>query len=355
MKALKSARTLAASLGVLAVGAMAASPAMAFDDVDWDWYKDVYSFELITAFIHVDVNPDGLVEVEKLQIFLGDVHAYNHVSHIYNNPLYPEADKRYVHGYTKTDDYYLYNGTGGGDVIVNTQINNCYLAICINYADFGYDSDWYKTPVKPLDATVELPILLASATAVGNNQSIRSDVPVYLHDGQFVANTLYGRTCDKWCDAWYALPTNAGGDDYNGNLHHSIALVGSLLAIGGYLTHSDISAYSQVDYVYNVSVDNSSTAVANNISVNLASDNTDNHVVIADITQFALANVTAQTYTHNVVATGYNNMRKLTTDELQTVGGVPNQIVSVPTPWISSTATAVGNNVSINVGVDLTN
>lgn len=355
MKALKSARTLAASLGVLAIGAMAASPAVAFDDVDWDWYKDVNERVDIYVKINIDQYPTGLVEVEKLQIFLGDVTAYNHVSHIYNNPLYPEADKKYTPYGVYTDDWYEHNPNGGYDPIIvigpfcGYSIN---VLSCNNiFIDTNHYSDnWDKVPIKPLDARTELPIILASATAVGNNQSITADVPIFLHDGQFVANVKDGGDCRSWCDLYAGLPTNAGGDDYDGNLHHTVALVFGLLAITNNLDHAEISAYSQVDYVYNVSVDNSSTAVANNISVNLASDNPENHVVIADITQFALANVTAQTYTHNVYATGYSHMRELTTPTLTPTDANPNQIVNVPTPWISSTATAVGNNVSINVG-----
>lgn len=41
MKTLKTMRTLAASLGALAIGAMA-NPAMAFDNLEWNWQKDVY-------------------------------------------------------------------------------------------------------------------------------------------------------------------------------------------------------------------------------------------------------------------------------------------------------------------------
>jgi hypothetical protein len=134
------------------------------------------------------------------------------------------------------------------------------------------------------------------------------------------------------------------------------------------LEHANITADATVNYVTNVSVDNSATAVANNISVDLASDvdggtrcnsgcddRLSNHVVIADITQFALANVTATATTKNVTATGYDHMRELTTATLRTRDDNPDTLVHVPTPWISNTATAVGNNVSITVGRDLTN
>jgi hypothetical protein len=247
-----------------------------------------------------------------------------------------------------------------------------------------YKPGWDDIPVKPLDARTELPIVLSSAQAIGNNQSISSDVPIFLHDGQFLADVhSYYRKPNGEYDLEKlaaAMPESSNyskkcyRDCYDrgpeGNLHHDIAGLFLLGAAFGILKHADITASSQAYDLVNVSVDNSSTAVANNISVNLASDvdgfenckdrctnsgdRLSNHVVIADITQFALANVTATTYTHNVSATGYDHMRELTTTTLSPREGDPGYTIDVPTPWVSSTATAVGNNVSINVGRDLT-
>jgi hypothetical protein len=67
-----------------------------------------------------------------------------------------------------------------------------------------------------------------------------------------------------------------------------------------------------------------------------------------------LANVTATSHVKDVQAEGYKNMRELTTSTLSTKEGEPGYTIDVPTPWVSSVATAVGNNVSINVGRDLT-
>lgn len=367
MKALKSARTLAASLGVLAVGALAASPAQAFDDIDWDWKKDVNEKVDIDVYIDVDVESTGLVEVEKLQIFLGDATATATVEHIYNNPFYEESHRK---------DYFSHDPKSQQPRL---------LTVCVWGKDCGggdhdKNRDWDKVPVKPLDARYELPIIENSAQAIGNNQSITSDVPVFLHDGQFVANVRGDddpKPCtNNWCDLMAGLPTSTSTtdlrtgrhDEPEGNLHHKIALVFGLLSLTPLLKHAEIEADATVQYVTNVSVDNSATAVANNIAVDLASDvdggtscdtgcddRLSNHVVIADITQFALANVTATATTKNVTATGYDHMRELTTATHKTRYDDPDTLVQVPTPWISNTATAVGNNVSITVGRDLTN
>lgn len=356
MKTLKSVRTLAASLGILAVGAMA-SPAMAFDNLEWSWETDVKERVYIDVKINVDVRPTGLVEVEKLQIFLGDVKATNYVAHIYNNPFYQESDYRGP-GYYAYDPKKDYDGPRS-KTICTYGSKDCGGG----YNDHDKNRDWSEIPVKPLNATIELPIILASATAVGNNQSISSDVPVFLHDGQFVAEVK-----DRYRDTYTAdtlsrgMPGGGGGgggggncyrdcdSGPDGNLHTDLAVAFLVGALVGVFEEAEIEAKSTVRDVKNVSVDNSSTAVANNMSVNLASDNPANHVVIADITQFAIANVKAETSTTNVTATGYDHMRELKTATLSPTDNDPTRVIQVPTPWVSSTAQAIGNNVSITVG-----
>ena len=76
-------------------------------------------------------------------------------------------------------------------------------------------------------------------------------------------------------------------------------------------------------------------------------------MLIGDITQFALANVEATSRVTDVKTEGYDNMRQLTTATLSPTEGNLGNVIQVPTPWVSSVATAVGNNVSINVGRDL--
>jgi hypothetical protein len=303
---------LAASLGVLAFGALAATPAMAFDNVNWSWKKDVNEKVDIDVYIDVDVESTGLVEVEKLQIFLGNVSAESSVYGVVN--IQPDVGGHWQQVYC-----YCYGGY------------------------FVKDS---------FDATVELPEVVSTATAVGNNQSITSDVPVFLHDGQFVANTLSNDGRWDYASLAGAVDARMGGgggygDDCNdcGNLHTDLAALFTLGAAIGFLTPAEISATSSVGYIVNASVDSSATAVANNLSVNLESDvdggtschdgcadRLSNHIVIADITQFAYANVSAVSQVAGVIVDNYSNLG------------------SIDRPLVSSVATAVGNNVSINVG-----
>lgn len=325
MKTLMSARTLAASLGVLTLSAMAASPAMAFNNVDWSWNKRVNEKVDVDVDINIDLNSTGLVEVEKLQIFFGNVSAASNVHDIQNNQYNP-----------------------------------------------GFTIEWvYCRPViicNSFDATVDLPSIVSAATAVGNNQSITSDVPVFLHDGQFVANSNYNNSgCDFYCTMSAAMPqTDVASYDgrHSGNLHTDLALLFSLGAVAGFIAPADISAESNVWNIRNATVDSSATAVANNLSVSLKSDvngssvggdsllrcsgpgdcgphpdaaTLSNHVVIADITQFAYANVSAVSNVCDVTLDNYNTLSPDTS--------------ALNRPIVSSVATAVGNNVSITVGV----
>lgn len=341
MRTLKNVRALAASLGVLAMGAVAVSPAMAFDNVTWNWSNNTKQHTDVDVNVDVNVDSTGLVQIEKLQIFLGDVKAESVVKDITNTPTAtgPQGPKGY--GLMGGDD--KEHGDHGGP-----QVN-----------------------VPKLDASKELPIVLSSATAVGNNQSITTDVPVFLHDGQFVANVKDGKYRDinggfDIAAFSASLPASDARGGYdggasNGNLHTDIAGLFTLGAVLGVLDKADIQAKSLVDNIKNASVDSSATAVANNLSVTVASDvdgsgrgGASNHVVIGDITQFALANVSASSKVTDVSATNYDHMRQLTTATLSPTEGNLGNVIQVPSPWVSSTATAVGNNVSINVGRDLT-
>ncbi|MDZ4868577.1 MAG: hypothetical protein SGI91_14755 [Alphaproteobacteria bacterium] len=368
MTALKSVRTLAASLGVLAIGAMAASPAMAFDDVDWDWHKDVKETVDIDVDIDIDLESTGLVEIEKLQIFLGNVTATSTV-HDINNKQYDRDQYVDLH-------YPVQAPMLSGKYDRGYNFCYCYPEVDIDEAAF--------------DAVYQLPSVVSAATAVGNNQSITSDVPVFLHDGQFVANTL-GNYYD-WDTLAKAMPgansVQSPGGGYQGggegNLHTDLAILFTLASGIGFLTPAEIKATSTVFNIKNATVDSTATAVANNLSVTLESEvdgtataglatvktgggqqcqswdknchnypnptvstpTLSNHVVIADITQFAYANVSAVSNVCDVSLNEYSNLSP-------NVDPVTGDLLGnkLGRPIVNSVATAVGNNVSITVGV----
>jgi hypothetical protein len=321
MKALKSARTLAASLGVLAGVALAATPAMAFDKVYWEWKKEVKEYVDIDAYIDLKVDISGMVEVEKLQIFLGDLKAESTVKNIDNNSehLYDKVEVPYQ---VKVCDYWG---------------KNCY-----------YKTEYRWETVKlALDATTQLPEVNSDAVAIGNLQQIESDVPVFLHDAQIVANTN-GYSNDHYTK-FDELLAYAGG--YGSNLHTDLALAFTYGAVFGDLTPATIEAKSTVEYIKNASVDSTATAVGNYLSVTLESNrdgcgNTCNsafndHILIADITQFAYADIKATSYVNDVEVNGYSNLRKIPSLDKTNDNFVP---------LVNSVATAIGNAAIIKVG-----
>jgi hypothetical protein len=294
---------LLTATATVALLGMAAPGAFAFDKVEWSWEKHVREWVDIDIDIKTDVYPDGLVEVEKLQVHFGDVNAYAGVHNIYNN--LPD-DPRMT----------------------------------------SLDSEFWIPPPPTYDndpKAVDLPKIENTATAVGNNQSITSNVPIYLHDGQFVAGDLGFDCASDWERCRYLLWE---GGDY-GNTHLDLA---GLLFLGGVLgvvQKAEIKADAHVSNILNAYVENSATAVANNASFTIepyaTTPYTDNHVLIADLTQFSYANVTANARVERVALNGYEDLGGACFG-----GGCPDgELV----PIISNTATAVGNNLSISVGV----
>ncbi|MBI1212186.1 MAG: hypothetical protein GC190_12035 [Alphaproteobacteria bacterium] len=347
-------RLITALLGATAMSVMAGGSALAFNKVDWKWDVDVDTHIDIHANIDVCVNPDGLVQVEKLQIFIGNVYASSTVHDIHNYQYNPGYEVQYI-------PVLVYDGKGEHDIKPS-----------IYDGKKGKKED-PKEPPKPevkeiripvvypkaLDARIDLPSVVSVATAVGNNQNIVSDVPVYLHDGQFVANSWFNcDVCDSYGDI-VGVNSQPGGDGKDGkdgkdgsggNLNTTLAELFTIGALAGFIAPASIEAYSTVYDIKNATVDSSATAVANNINVTLESSNLDNHVLIADITQFAYANVTAVSNVCDVSLHDYKNLSPTdTSTDANPLGSTLGR------PIVSSVATAVGNNVNITVGVPSTN
>ena len=94
--------------------------------------------------------------------------------------------------------------------------------------------------------------------------------------------------------------------------------------------------------ILNAYVDNSATAVANNASFEiLDGSGSNNKVVVADLTQFNYGDVNARASVRDVELNGYDGFG------LAGLGGGGDDV----TPIVSNVATAVGNNLSIKVGV----
>ncbi|MGB5950228.1 MAG: hypothetical protein WBG82_12980 [Parvibaculum sp.] len=313
----------------------AVSSASAFDRVHWSWYQKVH--EHVDIDIDIDpavFDPTGIVDLEKLQVFIGDVKAVSVVKDVNNyqpsegtngtvdftvnwsGPYGPDIDPEYL------DDTVA--ATLSGDLSGNGDVTGSTVSEGTNQVNFTAAFTDVPVTVEALDsfdALTELPSVNSTATAVGNNQNISTDVAVTLHDGQFLFG---GFNCNFEGDGITGVP-------YTGNSNLSGALALIYAGSDGLINSSEIEAKSIVENITNAAVESAATAVGNNISVDIAYDPaTDNGLLIGDITQVAYADVSAKSIVKYVDLNNYTN--------LGTFGSIVN-----------STATAVGNNASITV------
>ncbi|MPY73812.1 MAG: hypothetical protein GEU87_06105 [Alphaproteobacteria bacterium] len=221
----------------------------------------------------------------------------------------------------------------------------------------------YALAPKLQDATKELPKVESLATAIGNVISIETDVAVQEHSLQVVADTNCKGVQDGDGSSYKCNPDfgNAQFDldadlDVNdrfvgvdsGNAFHDVALLTTFAAGAGLLKKADITAVSSVDDILNASVESTATAIGNLKSIDLTTSNPENGLVIADITQVSVADVSAYStiggglYAQPVslLETGYSYGGGINLVNYNHLGGLT---------IAKSTATAIGNVVNIGV------
>jgi hypothetical protein len=337
---------LLAGASAAALGLMVSGPAKAFDQVDWDWTATIDETIIKNVTITIDLAPVGLGMVEDLQVLIGDVTAVALVDGINNNR--PAGE-----GGTGVFEGQFHYGLGGRAIddgfntpgIVILPPNGCAGpadATCVDETDgaagTGINGTVYvkinldELVGETLDAVTQLPQVVNAATAVGNNVNITADVALQLHEGQFVVGGPCGE-CDPAAENTVFHDTAlialiAAVNDVNTNL----ILAGMLgyEALNGNISPSKITAVATVTNILNATVDNAATAVANNKTVDLTYL-PDNGLLIGDMTQFAYADVAATAVVANVDINNYANL-----------GGTFR-------PIVNNVATAVGNNLNINV------
>jgi len=173
------------------------------------------------------------------------------------------------------------------------------------------------------NALTDLPEVFSSSNAVANNTSLDTDVMVELSEGQFTYQVSDGGSSFD--------PSEELSD--NSNINKASAL--AFNAIIGNLLKSQINSASTVSSVLNASVVSTATSVTNNFNVNLQANRPDDAILLADVVQFAFADVQASSEVIGVTLNAYTNLGR------------------VQRPIISSSATAVGQNKSITVGLRL--
>lgn len=349
------------------VALMGGAPAFAFEEVDWTWDATVTETIDINATIDVALDPNGLVQVEKLQMHFGDLSSEAHVNGVANNPATGggtvDIDETFDFA-TIYDD-----GEDPAPIIpaAGTPLGSSGLSA--NLLDGGeltegpdtldFQIQVTGTVDVPADNAIDaadLPKVSNSATSVANNQSIEADVPIFLHDAQFAAgdfNPTCGGGGEVGASSNYGCPDALGfligaygvtvldGQLEDINEHTSIAALMTVAAATGFIEPANISANASVSNVLNAYVENAATAVTNNASFEVLSDNPANHAIVADLTQWGYANLTANANVTNVVLNDYTGFGAAG------LGGGGEDV----TPIVSNAATAVGNNLSIKVGV----
>jgi hypothetical protein len=317
---------LMVGVSTLALGMFAAAPATAFDDVDWTWTATVTEIVTKDVNIDIDIAPTGMVMLEDLQIQIGDVTATSTVFGIDNNQ--PAGEDGGGGDGTVLVDLGSLSFTGNydptsGDVTGTATAPDIpeeqFLTGTVNPDDpygitMNFDLGTLEVEVpddpgaagEPLDALTELPEVISTATAVGNNTTIETDAAVQLHEAQVLVGSI-------------EYPTD--GED---------ALDQGIDVLGLGVTPATVSATSTVYDILNASVDSSATAVGNNLAVAIEAEGPD-RLLMADVIQLSVADVTATSTVYDVSLNNYINL------------GVLDR------PIVSSVATAVGNNKSISV------
>ncbi len=345
-------KVLLASAAIAMMG-MASQPAMAFDTVDWEWNKLITENVTKDVTVTIDIQPTGMTEIEKMQIMIGDVTATSTVTDFSNNPpgeisgdgIVQIEDFFAIH--TLTDD-----STDPTTIDPAPAVFGSELALQVELLggtlDEGSDeldmlfrvfgevdiSDFLVAG--ELDAA-DLPKVESLATAVGNNQDIFSTASVQLHDAQLMFGGFSEGT-----EGSADLETLLSLAPDLGNSHTEAATALALAGALGLISPATVSADSTVTAILNASVESAATAVANNMNVELEASTASDALLIADITQFAYADVSATSLVDDVSVNNYVGFGA--------AGFGPSLDPEVAQiPLISSTATAVGNNLSVRV------
>jgi hypothetical protein len=318
---------LLAGASALALSLAVASPALAFDRVNWSW--DATILETITknVTIDIDIAPTDMTMVESMQAHFGDVTATSTVFDITNSQA---SSGGTVDGGLVDFQFHYGLGNGGapGEVIDDDFKHPQVIFATVDESDFGefgingtvvgsIGIGEITVPAsESLDAATELGSVTSATTAVANNLGVDSDSTLQLHIGQFAAGGGAGEGQGP------ALAST-------GNTNLSVAAFLGSLVLDGSLQKAMVRAVSTVDSIVNATIESAATAVANNVGVRMAP----NGMILADMMQFAHADVSALSSVTNATLGNYTGLG------------------SLPTPLVISVATSIGNNASFTMRV----
>jgi len=350
----KMRAALLAGASALAISVAMSAPVKAFDVVNWEFNATVNKFVTENIVLTTNLFPTGLVMLENVQVHVGDLDATSEVSGITNNQAATGGSGQQevtfdlgtlgltseraggdhtataTHTFDQTQDgFQSLSETNPRTLVFNTDGGNWVNA---QHTDLGTVTFLIDVEVEAegsYDALTELPEVVSAATAVANNSTVNSDYAVNMHEGQFAFGDF---NSDLSFEDAYVAAMAIDAVTPTGNSHTDMLLGAVVLGQLGLIEKGTVSASSNVFDIENATVDSSATAVANNKSITIEPAAAGDGALIADVTQFAYMDVSAISMVSDVSLNNYTNL------------GVLDR------PIVSSVATAVGNNLSINVG-----
>lgn len=317
-----SPATLLAGASAIALTFAWMPSARAFDRVSWSWDAAIVETVVKNVDIAIDIAPTDMTMVESIQGHFGGVAATSDVSGIVNNqgPSGDTSDGGTVdfqfhfglgvaHGPGEfLDDGFKSPNVVFGSVDESDDGPNGINGTVVGTIDLGPVA---VSGTAVLVAATELGDVVSTVTAVANNLGVDSDTTLQLHIGQFAAGggTGVGQG-----------PSLAS----TGNSNLSVAAFLGSLILDSSLQKATVRASSTVGSIVNAAVESAATAVANNVGVRMAPGG----MILADMMQFAHADVSAVSHVTNVMLGNYTGLGALSS------------------PIVISVATAMGNNAS---------
>lgn len=339
-------KLLKTGVSAIALTLVAVGPAAAFDEVDWSWKSKVHE--------HIDINvkidagdsffPTGITQTERLQVSAGNMSASSNQDNTSFN-VNPEGASggpvKVDLGSLTVSGYYTEGGKDAHGSIDTSKVNSDVKGI----EQTGFSAEKDKNEIEwkhkidlgsitvdvpatggNLDARVDLGRLEGNATAAANLATINSEAGTYFHDGQ-VAFGSYD-TINNPVDVLQALGAALVASEVlpTGNRNMDALATAAIAAQFGLIKQGNITANASAVDVTDAQVALSATGAGNlhtvtvgpayapkfvGLSASGTPEYKTDNIVIGDLNQFNLMNVSATADASGLTVSGYQKLGKL--------------------------------------------
>lgn len=302
-KLLSGVAAVAFGLGMVATG-----PALAGgSQTDWDWYKNKYQEVDINTWIWSFFDPTGVTEVKKTQVYIGDVKAYANLQGDYvpqQMVVLPGTAEVEFEGSAEFDlDYAYYPGhpfSGDAETLTG-DLDAASVSGGLNeeYNDVHFTVDVSGTVEVPVEGYIQdlaqyandgLGHAVQDVSAVGIADSIDSEFPVYAYESQVLSGGWFEKAdieAMAIAGIWFNPVEIA--------LKQDVSAVAEALSINLETTEGPTLIQTVNADWWDSSLDTGDTIVTghHDKSYGVFMPYVSNNILEADISQFALADVTA--------------------------------------------------------------